>query len=158
MHTTGQRWRGRAAGVAAGFALATHDHPSSITPVADPGTSSVIIDVGVAPVAAGATLERHDQGVRGFVIDALTPESETSSHYFWGMARNFDIDDPGFTARFKRQQGGVFAEDLVILEAQQRSMLVNPELKLKAFGIDSGGVHRHQSAVAASACRRDLSV
>jgi diguanylate cyclase (GGDEF)-like protein len=30
--------------VAAGFALATHDHPSSITPVADPGTSSVIID------------------------------------------------------------------------------------------------------------------
>jgi len=103
--------------------------------------SSVLIDVGVAPVAAGATLEHHDQGVRGFVIDALTPQSETSSHYFWGMARNFDVDDPGFTARFKRQQGGVFAEDLVILEAQQRSMLLNPELKLKAFGIDSGGVH-----------------
>jgi vanillate O-demethylase monooxygenase subunit len=102
--------------------------------------SSVLIDVGVAPVAAGATPEHHDQGVRGFVIDALTPESETSSHYFWGMARNFDIDDPGFTARFKRQQGGVFAEDVVILEAQQRSILLNPGLKLKAFGIDSGGV------------------
>jgi vanillate O-demethylase monooxygenase subunit len=102
--------------------------------------SSVIIDVGVAPVAAGATPEHHDQGVRGFVIDALTPESETSSHYFWGMARNFDIGDPGFTARFKRQQAGVFAEDVVILEAQQRSILVNPELALKTFGIDSGGV------------------
>jgi vanillate O-demethylase monooxygenase subunit len=102
--------------------------------------SSVIIDVGVAPVAAGATPENHDQGVRGFVIDALTPESEISSHYFWGMARNFDIDDPGFTARFKRQQGGVFAEDVVILEAQQRSILGNPGLKLKAFAIDSGGV------------------
>lgn len=102
--------------------------------------SSVIIDVGVAPVAAGATLQHHDQGVRGFVIDALTPESPTSSHYFWGMARNFDIDDPGFTARFKRQQGGVFAEDVVILEAQQRSIDRNPGLKLKAFGIDSGGV------------------
>jgi vanillate O-demethylase monooxygenase subunit len=56
------------------------------------------------------------------------------------MARNFDIDDPGFTARFKRQQGGVFAEDVVILEAQQRSIIVNPGTKLKAFGIDSGGV------------------
>jgi len=102
--------------------------------------SSVIIDVGVAPVGAGATPEHHDQGVRGFVIDALTPENATSSHYFWGMARNFDIDDPGFTARFKRQQGGVFAEDVVILEAQQRSLLANPELAMKAFGIDGGGV------------------
>lgn len=102
--------------------------------------SSVIIDVGVAPVAAQATPEHHDQGVRGFVIDALTPETQTSSHYFWGMARNFEIDDAGFTARFKRQQGGVFAEDVVILEAQQRSILRNPGLKLKAFGIDSGGV------------------
>jgi vanillate O-demethylase monooxygenase subunit len=34
----------------------------------------------------------------------------------------------------------VFAEDVVILEAQQRSILVNPELALKTFGIDSGGV------------------
>jgi vanillate O-demethylase monooxygenase subunit len=106
--------------------------------------SSVIIDVGVAPVAAGATLEAHDQGVRGFVIDALTPESATTSHYFWGMARNFDIDDPGFTARFKKQQGGVFLEDVAVLEAQQRSLEANPGLKLKAFSIDTGGVKARQ--------------
>jgi len=102
--------------------------------------SSVIIDVGVAPVGLGATVERHDQGVRGFVIDALTPETAASSHYFWGMARNFDIDDAGFTARFKAQQGGVFLEDLAILEAQQTSIDRNPDLRLRAFNIDSGGV------------------
>ena len=102
--------------------------------------SSVIIDVGVAPVAAGATLQSHDQGVRGFVIDALTPESQHTSHYFWGMARNFDVADLGFTARFKKQQGGVFMEDVVVLEAQQQSILANPHLALKAFSIDSGGV------------------
>jgi vanillate O-demethylase monooxygenase subunit len=106
--------------------------------------SSVIIDVGVAPITAGATIEMHDQGVRGFVIDAMTPESETTSHYFWGMARNFDVDDPGFTARFKKQQGGVFLEDVAILEAQQRSILANPDLKLKAFSIDTGGVRARQ--------------
>ena len=100
----------------------------------------MIIDVGVAPVGAGATVESHDQGVRGFVIDAITPESETSSHYFWGMARNFDIDDKGFTARFKRQQGGVFAEDVEVLEAQQKSIDRNPDLKLRAYNIDQGGV------------------
>ena len=102
--------------------------------------SSVIIDVGVALSSAGASIEKHDQGVRGFVIDALTPETETACHYFWGMARNFDIHDQGFTARFRKQQGGVFAEDVEILEAQQRSMLANPSLKLKAFSIDAGGV------------------
>ena len=60
------------------------------------------------------------------------------------MARNFDIDDAGFTARFKKQQGGVFLEDVAVLEAQQRSMLANPHLKLRAFNIDAGGVRaRH---------------
>jgi vanillate O-demethylase monooxygenase subunit len=102
--------------------------------------SSVIIDVGVAPVSAGATFDNHDQGARGFVIDALTPETATTSHYFWGMARNFDIDDMGFTQRFKKQQGGVFMEDVAILEAQQRSIDANPELRLRAFNIDAGGV------------------
>lgn len=106
--------------------------------------SSVMIDVGVAPVDAGATLEDHDQGVRGMVIDCMTPEDEQSHHYFWGMARNFDIDDPGFTARFKTQQGGVFAEDKVILEAQQQAIAANPGLKLNAYSIDQGGVRASQ--------------
>jgi vanillate O-demethylase monooxygenase subunit len=78
------------------------------------------------------------------VIDALTPESETTSHYFWGMARNFDVEDAGFTARFKKQQGGVFLEDVEILEAQQRSILANPGCKLRDFGIDTGGVRARQ--------------
>src|SRR5690606_32985904 len=106
--------------------------------------SAVMIDVGVAPVGAGATLERHDQGVRGMVIDCMTPETETSMHYFWGMARSFDVDDVGFTARFKRQQGGVFAEDKEVLEAQQRSITANPALKLAAYNIDQGGTRARQ--------------
>jgi phenylpropionate dioxygenase-like ring-hydroxylating dioxygenase large terminal subunit len=106
--------------------------------------SSVIIDVGVAPVEARSTIEKHDDGVRGFVIDALTPEGDTSCHYFWGMTRNFDIQDVGFTARLKKQQGGVFLEDVAVLEAQQRSMLANPQLKLRAFSIDTGGVRARQ--------------
>jgi vanillate O-demethylase monooxygenase subunit len=38
--------------------------------------SSVMIDVGVAPVGARATLEHHDQGVRGIVVDCMTPARE----------------------------------------------------------------------------------
>jgi phenylpropionate dioxygenase-like ring-hydroxylating dioxygenase large terminal subunit len=106
--------------------------------------SAVIIDVGVAPVAAGASVDHHDQGVRGFVIDVMTPASETETHYFWGMARNFDIADQGFAARFKAQQGKVFMEDVAVLEAQQRSIAANPGLKLNAYSIDQGGVRARQ--------------
>jgi phenylpropionate dioxygenase-like ring-hydroxylating dioxygenase large terminal subunit len=91
-----------------------------------------------------ATFEQHDQGVRGFVIDSMSPESATSTHYFWGMARNFDTVDAGFTARFKHQQGGVFLEDVEVLEAQQRSIVNNPSAKLRAFSIDTGSVRARQ--------------
>ena len=106
--------------------------------------SAVIIDVGVAPVGAGATIAAHDQGVRGFVVDVMTPATATSTNYFWGMARNFDIADAGFTARFRQQQAGVFAEDVEILEAQQRSIVANPNFKLSAYNIDEGGVRARQ--------------
>jgi phenylpropionate dioxygenase-like ring-hydroxylating dioxygenase large terminal subunit len=118
--------------------------------------ASVMIDVGVAPVEAGATLAEHDQGVRGMVIDFMTPESETSHHYFWGMARNFDIEDAGFTARFKAQQGGVFAEDKEILEAQQSAILNNPDMKLSAYRIDEGGVRSRQLIARAIVAGRQM--
>jgi vanillate O-demethylase monooxygenase subunit len=102
--------------------------------------SNVLIDVGVAPASSGATIESHDNGVRGFVVDAMTPETETSTHYFWGMARNFDVQDAGFTKRFQAQQGMVFAEDVEVLEAQQKAILTNPDMKLRGFNIDQGGV------------------
>jgi vanillate O-demethylase monooxygenase subunit len=111
--------------------------------------SSVMIDVGVAPAQEGATLDNHAVGVRGIVVDCMTPATDDSHHYFWGMARNFDLDDTGFTARLKRQQGGVFAEDAEILEAQQIAINANPDLKLAAYRIDEGGVRSRQLIVRA---------
>src|SRR5690606_8232043 len=103
--------------------------------------SSVIIDVGVSPVEAKDTIESHDSGVRGFVIDAMTTESEATTHYFWGMARNFDIADAGVTGRMKAQQRAVFDEDVEILELQQRSIAANPDMRLRNLSIDAGGAH-----------------
>jgi vanillate O-demethylase monooxygenase subunit len=116
--------------------------------------AAVMIDVGVAPVGTGATIDAHDQGVRGMVVDFMTPETETSHHYFWGMARNFDLADTGFTARFKAQQGGVFADDAEILEAQQRAIQLNPDLALSAYRIDEGGVRARQQIARAIALQQ----
>lgn len=101
--------------------------------------SNVIIDVGVSPVEAKDTIESHDSGVRGFVIDAMTPQDEVTTHYFWGMARNFDIGDAGVTGRIKAQQNAVFEEDYDVLEAQQRSIELNADMRMRNFSIDAGG-------------------
>ncbi len=92
---------------------------------------NVIIDVGVAS---------ENNGVRGIVNDAMTPESESGSHYFWGMARNFDVHNARFTRRLKTQQGDVFLEHVEMFEAPQRAIAANPDTKLRGFNIDKGGV------------------
>jgi len=102
--------------------------------------ASVMIDVGVARAGSGASIDSHDQGVRGMVIDFMTPETADTHHYFWGMARNFEVNDAGFTSRFKAQQGQVFAEDKVVLEAQQQAIRANGDMRLNAYSIDQGGV------------------
>lgn len=100
--------------------------------------SCVVIDVGVAPAGSGATIADHP--VRSFVIDAMTPETETTTHYYWGAARKAEDPTGTDTVRLKAVQAKVFAEDVAILEAQQRSIGLNPDLKLQGFNIDAGGV------------------
>ena len=65
-------------------------------------------------------------------------------HYFWGMARNFSQEDRGLSGRLRSMQMGVFAEDIVVLEAQQKSIDANPAMKLQAYKIDQGGVRARQ--------------
>jgi vanillate O-demethylase monooxygenase subunit len=60
--------------------------------------------------------------------------------YFWGMARNFNVDDEALTAQIREGQGKVFAEDTEVLEAQQRNLQHWPGRRLLMLNIDAGGV------------------
>jgi vanillate O-demethylase monooxygenase subunit len=102
---------------------------------------AVIIDVGVAPPGlVGGIDGDHTQGTNGYVIDLMTPSGENTCWYFWGLARNFHVQDVGFGQRARAAQGKVFAEDVEILEAQQASIDALPNERLKAYDIDGGGV------------------
>jgi vanillate O-demethylase monooxygenase subunit len=102
--------------------------------------ANVVIDVGVALAGTGAPEGDRSQGVTGHVIDIMTPETERSCWYFWGMARSFDIHDRGFGLRWREAQARVFKEDVAVLEAQQRSIERHPDRRLAKFSIDAGGV------------------
>jgi vanillate O-demethylase monooxygenase subunit len=102
--------------------------------------ANVMIDVGVALAGTSAPEGNRSKGVTGIVFNAMTPETETTTWYHWGMARNFQTEDRGLTFRIRDAQAAVFAEDTDILDAQQRSILMRPERKLLDLKIDSGGV------------------
>ena len=100
----------------------------------------VMIDVGVALAGTGAPEGDRSQGVTGIVFDVMTPETETTTWYHWGMARNFEIDDRGLTGRIREAQAQVFREDIAVLEGQQANIGRLPERYLANFNIDEGGV------------------
>jgi len=99
-----------------------------------------MIDVGVALAGTGAPDGDRSQGVTGIVFDVMTPETETTTWYHWGMARDFETHDQGLTQRIRNAQAQVFAEDIDVLESQQANMDRRPDHYLANFNIDEGGV------------------
>jgi vanillate O-demethylase monooxygenase subunit len=102
--------------------------------------SHIMIEVGVAHAGKGGYDAAPEHKASSIVVDFITPETETSIWYFWGMARNFRPDDPALTARIREGQGKIFAEDQEMLERQQKNLLDNPQRKLLMLNIDAGGV------------------
>ncbi|MCM2973376.1 aromatic ring-hydroxylating oxygenase subunit alpha [Larsenimonas suaedae] len=102
--------------------------------------SHVLIDVGVALAGKGGIDAPAEFKASSTVVDFITPETDTSIWYFWGMARNFNPEDQELTDRIREGQGTIFAEDLEILEAQQQNLLKYPDRKLLMLNIDGGGV------------------
>jgi len=102
--------------------------------------SHVMIEVGVALAGRGGYEAAPEHKVSCIVVDFITPETETSMWYFWGMARSFRVQDSALTAQIREGQGRVFAEDTAVLEAQQRNLTLHRNRKLLKLNIDAGGV------------------
>jgi vanillate O-demethylase monooxygenase subunit len=102
--------------------------------------SHVMIEVGVALAGRGGIDAPDDAKAAAVVVDFITPETATTMHYFWGMARRFRADDAGLTERIRQGQGRIFDEDRALLEQQQRNLSAHPQRELLKLNIDSGGV------------------
>ncbi len=67
-----------------------------------------------------------DRKIDLMALSAPTPETETSSHYFFGFVRNFAIGDAAVDEILSVEFVKVFREDVAVLEAQQRMMSLRP--------------------------------
>jgi vanillate O-demethylase monooxygenase subunit len=106
---------------------------------------TVVIDVGVAAAGSGAV--PHDehpgdrsQGVNGFVLNTITPQTDGSCHYFWAFARNYCLGDQALTHQLREGVARIFREDEAVLEAQQQAFLDHPDLGFHNLNIDAGAV------------------
>jgi vanillate O-demethylase monooxygenase subunit len=101
-------------------------------------------DVGVAPVGTGARAGDRSQGVNGFFLAAITPETETSCHYFWNFVRSFRTEDRALTRSLTlahvNEGRGVYDQDHDVLEAQQRAIDRQPRQPFYNLNIDAGAL------------------
>ncbi len=77
-----------------------------------------------------AGCEDRTRRIELMALSAPTPETERTTHYFFGFLRNFDLKSEKAEALFSSGMVKVFHEDIPILEAQQRNS------DLKAARID----------------------
>jgi vanillate O-demethylase monooxygenase subunit len=80
--------------------------------------------------------------VTAWVSHLLTPETETTTHYFWVIARNSRLNDDSLSEGLRIGISQAFmAEDAPIIEWQQRytSMAGQPSVPRRLLPGDRGG-------------------
>jgi vanillate O-demethylase monooxygenase subunit len=98
------------------------------------------LDVGATPTGTGAPEGRRVNGISMRNLNAITPETETTSHYFWAQAHDFDVKNPETTERVFQQIRTAFLEDVAVFTAQQRSISLRPDAPQVDINADAGGM------------------
>jgi vanillate O-demethylase monooxygenase subunit len=105
----------------------------------------VRLDVGAAKAGTGAPEGDRSQGITMRNLNAITPETATTTHYFWAQAHDFRIDDPTVTELLFRQVHTAFMEDLAVLKAQQANIDAFGEPPQVDFNQDAGGLQARRA-------------
>ena len=102
--------------------------------------SFIRLDVGATPTGTGAPEGRRVGGIQMRNLNAMTPETESTTHYFWGQAHDFQPNNPEVTERVFQQIKTAFLEDVAIFSAQQKLIDLDPGAPTTDINADSGGI------------------
>jgi len=97
------------------------------------------MDTGSAPTGTGAPEGRRvPEAVQFRHTSIQTPETETTSHYWFCQARNFDLDDEALTEKIYQGVVVAFEEDRTMIEAQQKILSQVPDRPMVSIAADAG--------------------
>jgi hypothetical protein len=88
-----------------------------------------MVDVGFAPAGTTTIDKGRENAPRMRVMLTATPETVNTSFLFYAQIRNWGVEDVEFTQRFARDSRGIFDEDVVVMEAQQRIAKTMPNAR-----------------------------
>ena len=83
--------------------------------------SFVKLDVGSAPAGTGARQGDRSKGMNMYNLNAITPETEKSAHYFWAQAYNFKLDQGWISDLVRNLVTKAFLQDMAMIKAQQQN-------------------------------------
>jgi vanillate O-demethylase monooxygenase subunit len=97
----------------------------------------LLMDSGSAPTGTGAPQGSRVDAALFFGCQAVTPETETTSHYFFQQSHGFALDDPAVTENLHRSVLAGFQEDKDIILAQQRVLDLVSDAPMLAMRMDT---------------------
>jgi phenylpropionate dioxygenase-like ring-hydroxylating dioxygenase large terminal subunit len=86
----------------------------------------VKLDIGSAPVGTPVRQGERGKGVNMWNLNAITPETQRTAHYFFAQAYNFKLDERWVSDMLRTQVHNIFLEDMAIIRAQQQNMDLGP--------------------------------
>jgi phenylpropionate dioxygenase-like ring-hydroxylating dioxygenase large terminal subunit len=95
-----------------------------------------LMDSGIMPAGTGAQQGSRENAAQFHSCQALTPESETSTHYFYGQPHNFALDRPEVTASIHQSIVQAFEEDRAMITAQAENLSKRPDFRMTAIRAD----------------------
>jgi len=104
--------------------------------------SYITVNAGVAPAGTDMAKGRHEGALERFSMHSITPETESSTHYFWTSAFDPAAHDSEMIKMLSEQFRQAFSEDVQILEYQQQRRLEN-ELLIDTIN-DAGNLQVRQ--------------
>jgi phenylpropionate dioxygenase-like ring-hydroxylating dioxygenase large terminal subunit len=102
--------------------------------------SFIRILAGGAEAGTGALEGKTDHGFNFWVMNAVTPETAGSSHYFWSVARTHSLGDPATDTLIYNATAEAFDEDRIVLEAQQKLVSTYGDSWTLALRQDAGSI------------------
>ena len=101
---------------------------------------NVVIEISAVEAGKSESDPTNRVNRKLVVLDSMTPETETSCHYFWGNCRNYAVDDQAVTEAVLKGTSVAFDEDKFMLEAEQRIIDLNPAAPQIDLVGDAGGL------------------
>ena len=114
-----------------------------------------LLDTMFAPAGKGAEKGVQVEGTRQYRnAQFMTPETRSSTHFFWNYLHDFDIDNPNIALSLRNSLEEAFNEDKAIIEAQQKVFDADPNYQLLAIGADAALTYFRWALAAAKPAER----